>query len=201
MNCRNCGATLVLSPSGTYSYCQHCGTFHFPERDDQGVRVLGAPLSSHPCPDCSRGLSPATLDDHSRVFHCGNCRGVLLPRSVFVTVLQTRRAWAGTAPAPPVPLNARELERAASCPACHGRMDTHPYHGPGAIVIDSCARCDLIWLGTGELQRAVDAPGRDRGSSLRQGEGARDFTPPPVQGPRGGTRGHIDLLDLLNDLF
>jgi Zn-finger nucleic acid-binding protein len=201
MNCRNCGAAMVLAPTGTYSYCQHCGTFHFPERQDDGIRVLGDALASHACPDCGRGLSPATLDDRSRVLHCGNCRGALLPRSVFASVLQTRRAWATAAPAAPVALDRRELEREVSCPVCRSRMDTHPYHGPGAIVIDTCSRCDVIWLGTGELQRAVDAPGRDRGSSLRAGEGAKEFGVSPLQSPRTPVPQRIDLLDLLNDLL
>jgi Zn-finger nucleic acid-binding protein len=191
---------MVLAAGGGHSYCQHCGTFHFPERQDDGVRVLGGPAASHACPECGLGLSPATLDDHARVFQCGNCRGVLLPRSVFANVLQTRRAWARQAPAQPIPLNPQELQRAVSCPACRQRMSTHPYHGPGAIVIDTCDRCDLIWLGAGELQRAVDAPGRDRGSAFR-GEPVKEFTlPPPMQVSRGGGS-RIDILDLLNDLF
>ena len=32
-------------------------------------------------------------------------------------------------------------------------MDTHPYGGPGNIVIDNCAGCELNWLDYGELQR------------------------------------------------
>jgi Zn-finger nucleic acid-binding protein len=36
------------------------------------------------------------------------------------------------------------------------------YYGPGNIVIDTCPPCDLVWLDAGELQRAIDAPGRDR---------------------------------------
>jgi Zn-finger nucleic acid-binding protein len=54
-------------------------------------------------------------------------------------------------------------------------MATHAYQGPGNLVIDTCAPCDLIWLGTGELARTVEAPGRDRGTALRGGEGAAEY--------------------------
>ena len=43
-------------------------------------------------------------------------------------------------------------------------MDTHPYYGPGNVVIDSCDRCELVWLDFGELKQIVDAPGQDRGT-------------------------------------
>ena len=43
-------------------------------------------------------------------------------------------------------------------------MSTHPYYGPGNIVIDSCEGCDAVWLDFGELTQITDAPGRDRGN-------------------------------------
>jgi Zn-finger nucleic acid-binding protein len=42
-------------------------------------------------------------------------------------------------------------------------METHPYYGPGNVIIDSCSRCELIWLDFGELKQIADAPGPDRG--------------------------------------
>ena len=45
-------------------------------------------------------------------------------------------------------------------------MSTHPYYGPGNIVIDTCAGCGVIWLDFGELNRVVAAPGRDRGDYI-----------------------------------
>ena len=41
-------------------------------------------------------------------------------------------------------------------------MLTHPYYGPGNIVLDTCSQCDLVWLDAGEFGRAIDAPGPDR---------------------------------------
>jgi Zn-finger nucleic acid-binding protein len=175
MNCRNCGAAMVLSAARDYSHCEHCGSFYFPTADDDGVKRLGDPSAAHTCPGCDKRLSPASLDDQGGVFYCTNCRGVLLPRPVFATVIQRRRAWASVPPAIPPPLDRAALDRKAVCPSCSMRMATHAYQGPGGIVIDTCDRCDLVWLGTGELNAAVSAPGRDRGSALRGGEGAVEF--------------------------
>jgi Zn-finger nucleic acid-binding protein len=175
MNCRNCGAAMVLSATKGYSHCEHCGSFYFPTAEDDGVKTLGEPLPSRPCPGCGKPLSPASLDDHGGVSYCTNCRGLLLPRAVFATVVQMRRAWAGTPPSIPPPLDRAALAREVVCPSCSTRMATHAYQGPGGIVIDTCERCNVIWLGTGELTSAVNAPGRDRGSALRAGQGAADF--------------------------
>ncbi|MEO5896194.1 MAG: hypothetical protein ABIS06_10865 [Vicinamibacterales bacterium] len=42
-------------------------------------------------------------------------------------------------------------------------MDTYPHYGPGNVVIDNCAGCDLVWLDFGEIRQIVAAPGKDRG--------------------------------------
>jgi Zn-finger nucleic acid-binding protein len=44
-------------------------------------------------------------------------------------------------------------------------MSTHPYYGPGNVVVDNCGRCDVIWLDCGELAIIRDAPGTDRRTS------------------------------------
>jgi len=55
-------------------------------------------------------------------------------------------------------------------------MDTHFYAGPGNIVIDDCARCELNWLDAGELMVVARAPDHayDQGSGSI-GEYTRDF--------------------------
>ena len=55
-----------------------------------------------------------------------------------------------------------------SCPRCASQLATHPYYGPGNVVIDTCAQCDVVWLDFGELKQIVDAPGRDRGGRMQQ---------------------------------
>ena len=49
-------------------------------------------------------------------------------------------------------------------------MGTYQYMGPGNIVIDTCHEDDLIWLDYGELNKVVNAPGRDRGMPRRKPE-------------------------------
>jgi hypothetical protein len=82
-------------------------------------------------------------------------------------------------------------------------MATHPYYGPGNVVIDSCASCELVWLDFGELEQIVKAPGKDRGTTglpqVTEGEGL-------AGGVTGGrlVAGHTDeddLFSLLNALF
>ena len=163
MNCRNCGAPMALFERRRYFFCEHCGTFHFieaPAVDD--VRVLER-NGERECPRCAAALARALLDDQYPVEFCERCRGLLLPREVFVEALNRRRARVGGPGVPPQPLDRRELERKATCPNCTKAMEVHPYYGPGNVVIDSCPPCSLIWLDYGEFQQMTDAPGRDRG--------------------------------------
>ena len=146
-----------------YYFCTYCGTFHFIETSgEDAVAVLERPGTT-PCPVCAAPLARALLDNAHPIDYCEQCRGALMPRGVFVDVIDTRRRNATGAPTPPVPLDPRELERRLVCPRCRERMDVHPYYGPGNIVIDSCAGCNVIWLDFGELKQVVDAPGKDRG--------------------------------------
>jgi Zn-finger nucleic acid-binding protein len=194
---------MELFASKGYFFCRYCGSFHFPDsRPDDGIRVVGADGAS--CAVCNHQLATAMLDETHSVRYCGNCRGVLLSRREFAGVVQNRRAWATDVPGPPVPLNPGELERRVNCPVCKARMMTHPYYGPGNVVLDSCEPCELIWLDFGELRQIVDAPGKDRGTRQHprpvQGEdslsGAR-YAPSDSTGDSVPT----DLLDLLVRLF
>jgi hypothetical protein len=75
-------------------------------------------------------------------------------------VIAERRAERTGPPAKPAPLDPEELERHIDCPTCGATMEVHPYYGPGNVVIDSCARCRLIWLDHGEIGAIERAPGR-----------------------------------------
>jgi Zn-finger nucleic acid-binding protein len=168
MNCENCGAVMTLDVSGRFFQCRYCGTLHFPEPiDAEGIRIVGRSSGSPRCPVCHAGMDQAVLDQSHPVSFCGRCRGVLMPRTTFASVLNKWRAWATGPVAEPAPLNRRALDRALLCPSCGARMTTEPYAGPGNVVIDSCAACDLIWLDFGEMRQMVDAPGRDRGTRER----------------------------------
>jgi Zn-finger nucleic acid-binding protein len=209
MNCRSCGGAMELMASRGYFFCRYCGSFHFPDAKAQGgIRIIGETPESLACVACSQPLTSAILDETHPVRYCRNCRGVLIERRGFAGVVEKRRAWATETPAPPVPLNRKELERNVRCPACKGPMTTHPYYGPGNVVIDGCEPCELVWLDCGELEQIVDAPGKDRGT--------RQVAPPPdddstdygfagarMVGPglKSDDGAGVHLLDLLARLF
>jgi len=181
-----------------YFFCRYCGTFHFIESaGTDGVEVLDR-SGAAPCPVCTSPLAQALLDNVHTIRYCEQCRGVLVPRSVFVDVVNTRRAFAAGAPITPSPLDDRELQRRVVCPQCQGQMDVHPYFGPGNIVIDTCSPCEVIWLDFGELKQVADAPGKDRGNRFVPGRAAGEPRPRRTYSVMSGGG---SLLDLFDDLL
>jgi len=165
MNCTSCGAAMELLESRRYFQCRHCGTFHFPTTvEADGIGVTGQPADAPQCPVCRTPMAHALLDQDHPIDFCAQCRGILLPRTTFAHVTNKRRAWATTPPVEAVPVDRREMHRELRCPRCGAPFETYPHYGPGNVVIDSCATCNLIWLDFGEMRQIVDAPGRDRGS-------------------------------------
>jgi Zn-finger nucleic acid-binding protein len=163
MNCTNCGAAMELTESRRFLICRYCGTFNFPDPvDADGVRVVGHLPDAPACPVCDTTLAAAVMDEKP-VHFCARCRGILLPRTSFASIVQKRRAWATEPPVEPRPLARKDLERRLPCPNCRRHFDTYPHYGPGNVVIDNCAGCDVIWLDFGEIRSIVEAPGRDRG--------------------------------------
>lgn len=197
---------MELFPNRGYFFCQYCSSFHFPETaTPDGVRVL-AEAKGLMCPVCKRTLSTGLLDEAHPVHYCTNCRGVLLPRNAFADIVRVRRAWATGVPAKPLPPQPSEFERTAACPMCTRAFQTHPYYGPGNVIIDSCAHCDVIWLDFGELKQIVDAPGGDRGSRGAAEARKKDWTPDatntrPLMNRGEGRRGRVDLLDVLGTIL
>lgn len=200
---------MELYASRGYSFCRYCGSFYFPESaNDQGVKVLADASGPLPCPACSKDLATATLDGSHAIHYCKNCRGLLLARGSFVDVVRVRRAWAAGPPTDPPRLREDELKRSATCPTCRKRMATHPYFGPGNVVIDTCDTCNVVWLDFGELKQIVDAPGQDRGGRERSAGQLDRWSPldSPTHGrvlgtdpdakPRSG-----DILTFLDDLL
>ena len=172
MNCANCGAAMELADSRRHLRCGHCGSVRFTDSiDADGVRLLGRTADAPHCPACGVPMNAALLDDRDPVQFCGSCRGVLLPRRSFAATVARRRAWATGPPADPIPIDRGALDRALACPSCRGPLETSPHAGPGNVVLDSCAACDVIWLDYGELRRIVDAPGRDRGRQAAASSG------------------------------
>jgi Zn-finger nucleic acid-binding protein len=185
-----------------YYFCRYCGTFHFldsPEID--GIRVLEMPATPLSCVRCRGQLSIAQLDGAHPVQYCTTCRGALMPRPTFADVVYARRTWATGAPMAPLPLEPAELERVVHCPSCDSRMSTHPYYGPGNVIIDGCETCNLVWLDFGELKQIADAPGPDRGVRKVQPRPTSDALMPAERAALAAEDRPPNLLDVLLDLF
>ena len=145
----------------TYFVCDFCTTFCFPEDkscSDDGVQVLGE-TSDVLCPVCAVQLVAGAIEG-IRMLHCAHCRGVLVGHENFAAIVHTRRASYTGERACLKPLDPTELERTLRCPTCNQLLDTHPYYGPGNVVIDTCGKCCHIWLDHGELALIEKAPGR-----------------------------------------
>jgi Zn-finger nucleic acid-binding protein len=129
---------------------------------------------------------------------------MMMMRRTFAEVVTRRRAWATGVTVGPQPIDRRELERTVACPSCQQVMDLHPYYGPGNVMMDSCPRCDTVWLDFGELRQIVDAPGRDRGSRSGSAPGKDDAVtgPPHLQrGSFSSNRKRFGLLELFDAIF
>jgi Zn-finger nucleic acid-binding protein len=138
--------------------CDYCGSVQVPEPNSDGVRVLDVPAGEF-CPVCTAPLVHAVVAGH-RMRYCQKCHGMLIAMELFPVIvedLRARREITFTAAYRPDP---KDLDRRIRCPQCGVEMDTHPYMGPGNIIIDSCEHCALDWLDYGELDRVVRAPDR-----------------------------------------
>jgi Zn-finger nucleic acid-binding protein len=175
MNCRNCAAPMELFDRRRYYFCKYCGTFEFIEdAGSDGIHVLQRRADAAPCPLCAAPLAKSLLDETQPVEYCERCRGVLIERPAFARAVQQRRSRASGPGATPAPIDRREFERRVTCPNCRTHMDVHPYYGPGNVIIDTCRKCDLVWLDFGELRQIDEAPGDDRGRPPR-------IAPPPAR--------------------
>jgi Zn-finger nucleic acid-binding protein len=160
VSCENCGAPMTVVPGRDYFFCRYCGSYAFPQPSSDGVVALGEE-GDVDCPVCCTTLVEASVSG-VRVLHCAECRGILAGQEAFSTIVRFLRAQAAGEPDPVRPLNREDLQRETACPYCGHKMDTHPYYGPGNVVIDNCTRCAVIWLDYGELAIIRDAPGKDR---------------------------------------
>lgn len=161
MNCSNCAAPLTAISRGGSFICTYCGSqqvMHHLRIGADGVVNLQQ-FGDHDCPHCGQRLNKALMDESS-VEHCSACHGVLLRGDLFAHIVENRRRDYQGAEERPAPLSQTQLEMQRDCPGCRSRMETHPYYGPGNTVIDSCYRCDLIWLDAGEPVTLVKAMGR-----------------------------------------
>lgn len=160
MNCENCGGLTAPDVTGTVLRCQFCESVQFlGEGHGPDGLVLTGPESETSCPLGCGPLSGGVLDGYP-VAGCPECLGILIRADEFGLLVSERRArWCG-AELRPRPVDPESLHRAAGCPGCGYRMETHPYYGPGNAVVDSCGRCGLVWLDAGEVAAIEQSPGR-----------------------------------------
>ncbi|MCP4589315.1 MAG: zf-TFIIB domain-containing protein [bacterium] len=161
MKCDNCGAPLAIVEGRDYFRCSYCATVCFPtESTATADRVTSLETQADAiCPLCAVHLIAGAMDGRP-VRHCSTCRGVLLTSDDFAEIVRSRRETYAGPVAAPVALNPAELKRRLNCPSCGEPMDTHPYYGPGSVVVDSCGSCRSVWLDHGEMTTIEEAPGR-----------------------------------------
>jgi len=159
LNCKNCGAPMQLVEGKDYLVCEYCTYTYVPKPNPDGVRILEEPTALG-CPVCELPMVAASINSH-RIWHCKKCRGILLPMSVFSETVAVERRRRPEPPASVDPIDVQDqLKRKLVCPNCADPMHTHPYGGPGNVVIDNCPSCRLNWLDYRELQRIITAPER-----------------------------------------
>ena len=147
---------MRLKPDVDSFVCDFCQTVYIPQANEDGVRVLDE-SASLPCPVCRASLAHAAVGGR-RILYCRACHGMLIGMDLFVGLIQDLRSSRDTPAATLPPPDPKDLQRRINCPQCGSVMDTHPYGGPGNVIIDDCERCQVNWLDYGELQRIVRAP-------------------------------------------
>lgn len=146
---------MRLKPDMESYKCDYCQSVYFPEKNDDGVRVLDEP-SGQDCPLCNVPLVHATLANVP-IIYCTGCHGMLVAMPAIEGLIEVLRTGQGSEAALVAP-DKEDLSRKINCPKCHHLMDAHFYAGPGNVVIDSCEDCSLIWLDRGVLMHIAQAP-------------------------------------------
>ncbi|MGA7832656.1 MAG: hypothetical protein WCA21_16995 [Terracidiphilus sp.] len=198
MNCPSCGAPMRLKPDMESYKCDYCQSTYFPEKNDDGVRVLDE-QSGQDCPLCKLPLMHAVLGK-VRIIYCTGCNGMLIAMAALEGLVEDLRSAHGTGAKLAAP-DKEDLQRKINCPVCHRLMDAHFYGGPGNAVIDSCEECSLIWMDRGVLMRIAHAPDAPQQSEPSFSE---DSGPQPEQdwNPMGNrTVSDAIVDDVIDSLF
>ncbi|EMB17475.1 hypothetical protein RE6C_02013 [Rhodopirellula europaea 6C] len=165
MNCGSCGAPVTrMGRSGRY-YCDYCecAAVANPLNDSIDGLVLTGTTTETPCLTCDHThLELGSLGKHP-IQGCRRCQGVLLNRSTFAMLIRERReSYEGpdrTGEFDPALDGPRDHHSRLNCPKCCTLMDSFFYAGPGRVAIDSCSRCESVWLDCGEITSITEAPG------------------------------------------
>ncbi len=112
------------------------------------------------CPICEESNLTVGEIAKSQVCFCKSCSGFVIDSESLGHLVRQLRADYQGRDDQPVPLDPKQFDKTTNCPACLSPMNTHPYYGPGNVVIDSCMHCKLTWLDHSELAKIKTAPGR-----------------------------------------
>jgi len=157
--CQNCGAAMRIVRDKGLLMCDHCGSQQDAPAIPEALELIGE--TTRPCPVCATPLSQGRLHGHP-VLSCPSCSGLLIEMNRFTTIIDAVRAYDVGPFRAALPPRQNPGDRTLSCPSCGQPLVSHPYAGPGNIVIDTCSRCLLNWLDQGELRRIAQAPERQR---------------------------------------
>jgi Zn-finger nucleic acid-binding protein len=152
--CDGCGAPVRLDRATGVLVCDHCGSQQEASGVVQHLELLSE--TTNQCPTCSSPLAKARLEGHP-LLCCPRCYGMLIEMNRFATVIDAVRMEERSVRIA-LPRRQNPGDRLLKCPACGQPMLCHIYGGPGNVVIDSCERCQLNWLDSGELRRIAMAP-------------------------------------------
>lgn len=114
------------------------------------------------CPTCRAALETAQVDTIP-VRLCRDCHGALLLHADLIRILEASWRMIDEKEAEAATFHAPEGWRAEvgrACPDCARAMEKYGYMGLGAIQIDRCDACALVWLDADELQNMVLALAR-----------------------------------------
>lgn len=150
----NCDTTSTTNPIE----CT-CELARVPVSSLDGVQVMGK-ATEFKCPVCVD--QPLHVGDinKTQVCFCSHCRGFVIDRMSFGELVEILRAAYEGPDDSPLMIEAEDLKKLCSCPACGDLMETFSYYGPGNVVLDTCNLCCLTWLNEGELGMIVRAPGQ-----------------------------------------
>lgn len=127
--------------------------------NDDGIKLTDKSLE-FTCPVCPDANLVVAEFHGTQVCACSQCKGFLLDsESLGFLVTGLRANYKGPEDKPEL-IKTRELDERMNCPACYQYMYTHPYYGPGNVVINSCGECKLNWLDQGEFAKLIRSPGR-----------------------------------------
>jgi Zn-finger nucleic acid-binding protein len=157
-NCESCGAPTRVDRALGVIVCEHCGSQRELPAFLKDLELQSE--SSSVCPVCSVRLSEGRLKGHP-LLCCARCFGMLIDMNRFTTVIDAVRMDQESYRTV-LPRQQNPGDRLVHCPTCGQPMFGHLYGGPGNIVIDTCERCQVNWLDSGELRRIAVAPDRFR---------------------------------------